>query len=67
LDGYVEYESRSFCKGIGCPVQLRLNAEWKGSPKYEKIRAECRDCMASRFHHWLDERGYVIVKPGGEA
>ena len=63
IEGYVDYESRSFCKGVECPVQLRLNAQEKGSPEYEETRLECRECMAWRFHHWLNERDYVIVKP----
>lgn len=65
LDGYVEYESRSFCKDIECPVQLRLNGEVKDSPEYEAVRKECRECNAWRFHNWLNERDYVIVKPEG--
>ena len=61
-EGYVEYGKREFCNGIECPVQLRMNSEEKGSDEYEGIRGECRECMAWRFHHWLDGRGYVIVK-----
>ena len=62
-EGYAEYESRSFCRDIECPVQLRLNGHETGSPDYEAVRAECRECGAWRFHRWLNERGYVIVKP----
>ncbi len=63
IDGYVDYKKREFCKDIECKVQIRLNNQDSGSNEYEKIRQECRDCMAWQFHHWLNERGYVVVKP----
>ena len=66
LDGYTEYEKRSFCNGVRCPVQLKLNGQETGSTEYEQIRSDCRDCMAWKFHHWLSERGYLIVKPEEE-
>ena len=63
LDGYVEYESRSYCKDVACPVQACLDEQEKGSKKYEAIRGECKQCNAWRFHNWLNEREYIIVKP----
>ncbi len=66
IPGYVEYKRREFCNDIKCPIQLTLNKEKPGSEKYEKIRETCRtDCKftAWQFHHWLIDKGYLIVKP----
>jgi len=50
-------------------VQLLLNKEMEKSPEYEEIRAICAShCLHSthEFHHWLTEKGYLIVRPKGE-
>jgi len=63
--GYVEYRTREFCNDVECPVQLELNLK-DGSPEYEKVRQTCRTgCRytAWRFHHWLIEKGYLIIRP----
>ncbi|MCQ9206554.1 MAG: hypothetical protein NG740_01540 [Omnitrophica bacterium] len=66
MDGYVDYKRREFCKGVKCPVQLKLDAAGQGSEEYEKIRAICKDsCKYTtyQFHHWLIDKGYLIVRP----
>jgi len=66
IPGYIDYKSREFCKDVKCPVQLELNAKKEGSEEYEKIRKTCRtDCGYTtwQFHHWLIEKGYLVVRP----
>ena len=65
IDGYVDYQRREYCKDIRCPVQLDLDASEQGSEAYEKIRQICKnDCIHTtyEFHHWLIEKGYLVVK-----
>lgn len=66
IDGFIDYKRREFCKDIKCSVQLDLNAKEEGSEDYENIRSICKDdCKYStyQFHHWLIEKGYLIVRP----
>lgn len=66
IDGYIDYKRREYCHDVRCPVQLLLNQEVEKSPKYEEIRAICSShCLHStyEFHHWLIEKGYLIVRP----
>ncbi len=66
IEGYVEYKKREFCNDVKCPVQLELNAQKSGSEEYEKIRQACRtNCKHTtwEFHHWLIDKGYLIVRP----
>jgi len=66
IEGYVDYKSREFCNDVKCPVQLELNARKPGSKEYEEIRQTCRtSCRHTtwEFHHWLIEKGYLIVRP----
>jgi hypothetical protein len=49
-----------------CPIQIKLNKTPSGSEEYEDIRKTCSEnCVYSTwdFHHWLIEKGYLIVKP----
>ncbi|MCW4000809.1 MAG: hypothetical protein NWE93_11270 [Candidatus Bathyarchaeota archaeon] len=67
--GYVEYKRREFCKDIQCPVQLKLNSQTEGSAEYEATRKQCgSNCLYTtwQFHHWLIEKGYLIVKPASK-
>jgi len=69
MDGYINYKRREFCKDISCPVQLDLEAQEEGSEAYEKTRDICKDnCRYTtyQFHHWLINRGYLIVRPNRE-
>jgi len=66
IEGYVEYQRREFCKDVKCPVQLQLNAQEPGSEEHERIRQMCQtDCQYTtwQFHHWLIDKGYLIVRP----
>jgi hypothetical protein len=65
-EGYVEYKRREFCKDVKCSVQLDLDKQTEGTPEYENTRQKCSVaclCTTWQFHHWLIEKGYLIVKP----
>ncbi len=66
IPGYVDYRRREFCKDVGCEVQARLMREPEGSAEYEAVRRICKDACrytTYEFHHWLIEKGYLIVRP----
>jgi len=66
IEGYIDYKRREFCKDIKCPIQIELDSKKQGSTEYENIREICKkDCRYTtyRFHHWLMEKGYLIIKP----
>jgi len=70
LEGFVEYKRREYCNDIKCPVQVELNKQKEGSPEYEKTRKTCASgCLYTtyQFHHWLIDKGYLIVKPVKES
>jgi Iap family predicted aminopeptidase len=69
IKGYVDYKRREFCKDVKCPVQLKLDAQEEGSREYEQIRQTCKEnCRYTtyQFHHWLMEKGYLIIRPEKE-
>lgn len=61
-EGFDEYQKRSFCRDTECPVQLELNKEEEGSDAYMKIKEKCRECGAWKFHRWLTEKGFLILR-----
>jgi hypothetical protein len=66
IKGFIDYKRREFCNNINCPVQVKLNKLVPGSEEYENIRRDCKTkCRFSTwdFHHWLIEKGYLIVRP----
>ncbi len=66
IDGYIDYQRREFCKDVQCPVQTALQARAEGSEAYEKIRQSCQTACrftTYQFHHWLINKGYLIVRP----
>lgn len=66
IEGYVEYQRREYCNNIRCPVQLLLNKQAQSTEEYEEIRTICKtNCIHStyEFHHWLIEKGYLLVRP----
>lgn len=68
LDGFVEYKRREFCKDVKCPVQLELEKSKEGTREYADIRNTCvQNCRYTtyQFHHWLIDKGYLIVRPEG--
>ena len=65
IPGYIDYQRREFCKDIKCEVQLDLDTKEPGSAEYERIRDICKnECIHTtyEFHHWLIEKGYLIVR-----
>ncbi len=72
IEGFVDYKRREFCNDVQCPVQVELNRLEAGSDEYELVRKTCSiDCKYTtwQFHHWLIEKGYLIVRAkdaGGE-
>ncbi len=65
-NGFTEYQRREFCNDIKCSIQMELNQTFEKSEAYEKIRRTCQnDCYYTtyQFHHWLIEKGYLILKP----
>ena len=69
LDGFVEYKRREFCNDVKCPVQMELNKQKEKSEVYERMRLTCSSgCLFTtyQFHHWLIDKGYLIVKPAEE-
>jgi len=69
IEGYEEYRRREYCRDVKCPVQMQLDSLAQGTPEYEKVRERCRTgCLHTtwEFHHWLIEKGYLIVRPVGK-
>ncbi len=66
VEGFTEYKRRDFCNDVKCPVQTKLNLQQEKSEAYEKIRQTCITacCYTTyQFHHWLIEKGYLILRP----
>jgi hypothetical protein len=66
IKGYVDYQRREYCKDIECPVQLLLDTQEPDSKGYETVRRICKTkCIHTtyEFHHWLIEKGYLVVRP----
>lgn len=60
------YKSRSYCKSIGCQYQKYIDTgKWDNgetaNPEYIK-NLYCKICDAYKFHQWLKDNGYKIVK-----
>jgi hypothetical protein len=65
-EGFTEYKRREFCNDIKCPVQTKLNRLAEKTEEYERVRKTCSTaCVYTtwQFHHWLIEKGYLILKP----
>ena len=66
LEGFIEYKRREFCNDVKCPVQMELKNLKDKPDEYERIRQTCNTaCKYTtwQFHHWLIEKGYLILKP----
>lgn len=63
LEGFEEYQKRSFCRDVRCPTQLELDAKTEGSPEYQEVKEKCKECGAWKFHKWLTERGFLVLRP----
>jgi len=65
-EGFTEYKRREFCNDVKCPVQMQLNNLKDKPDELERIRQTCSTgCLHTtwQFHHWLIEKGYLILKP----
>ena len=63
---FIDYKRREFCQDIKCPNQIELNGMKEKTGDYEKVRKSCKtNCLFTtwQFHHWLIEKGYLIVRP----
>jgi hypothetical protein len=66
IEGFTEYKRREFCNNVKCPVQMKLNLLTENPEEYEQVRKTCSTaCVYTtwQFHHWLIEKGYLIVRP----
>ncbi len=66
IEGFVEYKRREYCNGVKCPVQMMMNRKVQDSEDYNDLRAICQEnCLHTtyEFHHWLIEKGYLVVRP----
>ena len=66
--GYADYKRREYCKDIDCPLQILLDKQESNSDEYEEVRQICKTkCIHTTydFHHWLIEKGYLVVRPEG--
>jgi hypothetical protein len=66
FEGYIDYQRREYCKDIQCPVQVKLDSLASGSDEYQKVRETCLTaCLHTtyEFHHWLIDKGYLIIRP----
>ena len=66
LERFVEYQRREYCKDLPCPVQVLLDQQEEGSEAYEQVRSICKNsCIHTtyEFHHWLIQKGYLLVQP----
>lgn len=59
----VEYQSREYCRDIGCEIQDIIEE----GDVFAIGKSFCqRDCEAYNLHKWLQENNYKIVKDLGE-
>ena len=66
IDGYVDYKRREYCNDVKCPIQVLMNTKGEDAPDYDSLREICKsDCIRTTydFHHWLLNKGYIIVRP----
>jgi hypothetical protein len=66
IKGFIEYKRREYCNDIQCPVQVMMNEKEQDSMDYNGLREICqKKCLHTtyEFHHWLIEKGYLLVKP----
>lgn len=57
-----EYQSREYCRDIFCETQLDIDSQKKSKTIAKR---KCKRCDAYKFHQWLKDNGYKIVKGEG--
>ncbi|MFZ2411389.1 MAG: hypothetical protein WAW23_07455 [Candidatus Methanoperedens sp.] len=66
IEGFVEYKRREYCNDIECPIQVVMNKKTQCSADYNHLREICmKNCLHTTydFHHWLIEKGYLLLRP----
>ncbi len=66
IEGFVEYKRREYCNDIECPIQMIMNKNGENPADYNELREICqKNCLHTtyEFHHWLIEKGYLLVRP----
>lgn len=66
LPGYTDYQRREYCKDIQCPIQVLLDRQEPNSTAHDEVRRICIEhCIHTtyEFHHWLIQKGYLVVRP----
>jgi len=66
IKNFIEYQRREFCKNKKCSTQIKLDKLKEKTKDYEKVRKTCQtNCLFTtwQFHHWLIEKGYLIIRP----
>jgi len=65
INGYVDYKRRDYCNDVKCPIQMLMNTKGEDTPDHNSLREICKsDCIHTTydFHHWLINKGYIIVR-----
>lgn len=66
IEGFVEYKRREYCNDIKCAVQMMMNKKAQDSSEYNELREICtKNCLHTtyEFHHWLINKGYLLLRP----
>ena len=66
IKGFVDYKRREYCSDIECPVQMMISKKAQDSEDYNDLREICqKNCLHTtyEFHHWLIEKGYLLIRP----
>ncbi len=65
-EGFVEYKRREYCNDVKCPIQVIMNQKEQDSEEYQELRDICKEhCLHTtyEFHHWLVDKGYLLLRP----
>jgi hypothetical protein len=57
-----EYQSREFCRDIECIMQKVLDNELETELNKACAELACKNCRDYKFHQWLKDNGYKIIK-----
>jgi len=65
-EGFVEYKRREYCNDVKCPIQMIMNQKEEDSAELQELRDICKEnCLHTtyEFHHWLVDKGYLLLRP----
>ena len=57
-----KYINKTFCRASKCGVRNILDTWNLDERSNQQIVERCKECLAYKFHNWLDENNYTIVK-----